>query len=194
MVGGKNQTSSTTTTPAASTSRWPGPNSPHRSCVKQVDDPGQKVKMVVAAVTRGPSFAWKSIRDTLIYAVNRIPEIADDIVNVDNAMRWGFNWEIGPFEMLDAIGVAEPSSSGPRKGRRQGSGVPQVELPSIATSSGRQGVLRPARKGEYRAGPGLSRRDRLEILKKAGGWWKRTPTAPSSTSATASSASSSTRR
>lgn len=73
--------------------------------VKQVDDPGQKVKMVVGAKDKGAEFAWKSIRDTLIYTVNRIPEIADDVVNVDNAMRWGFNWEIGPFEMLDAIGV-----------------------------------------------------------------------------------------
>ncbi|MGB3209331.1 MAG: 3-hydroxyacyl-CoA dehydrogenase/enoyl-CoA hydratase family protein [Desulforhopalus sp.] len=73
--------------------------------VKQVDDPGQKVKMVVNAGDKGAEFAWKSIRDTLIYTVNRIPEIADDVVNVDNAMRWGFNWEIGPFEMLDAIGV-----------------------------------------------------------------------------------------
>ncbi len=73
--------------------------------VKQVDSPGQKVKMVVAGSDKGAEFAWKSIRDTLIYAVNRIPEIADDVVNVDNAMRWGFNWEIGPFEMFDAIGV-----------------------------------------------------------------------------------------
>ena len=73
--------------------------------VKQVDDPGQKVKMVVGAKDKGAEFAWKSIRDTLIYTVNRIPEIADDVVNIDNAMRWGFNWEIGPFEMFDAIGV-----------------------------------------------------------------------------------------
>ncbi len=73
--------------------------------VKQIDDPGQKVKMVVGAKDKGAEFAWKSIRDTLIYTVNRIPEIADDVVNIDNAMRWGFNWEIGPFEMLDAIGV-----------------------------------------------------------------------------------------
>lgn len=73
--------------------------------VKQVDNPGQKVKMVVGGSDKAAEFAWKSIRDTLIYAVNRIPEIADDVVNVDNAMRWGFNWEIGPFEMFDAIGV-----------------------------------------------------------------------------------------
>ena len=73
--------------------------------VKQVDDPAQRLKLVVAGTDKAAEFAWRNLRDTLIYTVNRIPEIADDIVNVDNAMRWGFNWEIGPFEMLDAIGV-----------------------------------------------------------------------------------------
>jgi len=75
--------------------------------VKQVDKPELKVKMVVGGTDKAAQFAWKSLRDTLIYAANRIPEIADDVVNVDRAMRWGFNWEIGPFEMFDAIGVAE---------------------------------------------------------------------------------------
>lgn len=73
--------------------------------VKQVDDPGQKVQMVISGSDKAAQFAWRSLRDTLIYTINRIPEIADDVVNIDNAMRWGFNWEIGPFEMLDAIGV-----------------------------------------------------------------------------------------
>ncbi|HIN02479.1 MAG TPA: 3-hydroxyacyl-CoA dehydrogenase, partial [Candidatus Marinimicrobia bacterium] len=41
----------------------------------------------------------------LIYSANRIPEISDDIVNIDNAMKWGFGWEKGPFESWDAIGV-----------------------------------------------------------------------------------------
>ena len=36
-----------------------------------------------------------------------MPEISDDYAGVDDAMRWGFNWELGPFEMLDAVGVAE---------------------------------------------------------------------------------------
>ncbi len=73
--------------------------------VKQIDDPAKKVAMMVAAGDKGSEFAWRSLRDTLIYTLNRIPEIADDVVNVDNAMKWGFNWEIGPFEMFDAIGV-----------------------------------------------------------------------------------------
>jgi 3-hydroxyacyl-CoA dehydrogenase len=51
--------------------------------------------------------AWAVTADTLIYAANRIPEIADDVVNLDNAMKWGFGWDIGPFESWDAIGVAK---------------------------------------------------------------------------------------
>jgi len=73
--------------------------------VKLVDDPRQKIRAVVGGGDKGAEYAWKSLRDTLIYAFNRIPEIADDIVNIDNGMKWGFNWEIGPFEMFDAITV-----------------------------------------------------------------------------------------
>ncbi len=40
-----------------------------------------------------------------LYATRRVPEISDSIVDVDRAMRWGFGWELGPFEMMDAIGV-----------------------------------------------------------------------------------------
>ncbi|NNK13457.1 MAG: 3-hydroxyacyl-CoA dehydrogenase, partial [Desulfofustis sp.] len=73
--------------------------------VKQVDDPRQRLKTILGGADRAAEYAWKSLRDSLIYTFNRIPEIADDVVNIDNAMRWGFNWELGPFEMLDAIGV-----------------------------------------------------------------------------------------
>ena len=45
--------------------------------------------------------------NSLVYAANRVPEIADDIVNIDRAMRWGFNWDLGIFEGWDAIGVGD---------------------------------------------------------------------------------------
>ncbi|MEC9474150.1 MAG: 3-hydroxyacyl-CoA dehydrogenase family protein [Actinomycetota bacterium] len=48
--------------------------------------------------------AWQVFGGTLRYAAGLIPEIADDVVNVDNAIRWGFNWVHGPFEMLDHLG------------------------------------------------------------------------------------------
>ena len=51
-------------------------------------------------------FAWDLMGTTLAYAADLVPEIAEDIVNVDRAMRWGFNWAQGPFELLDAAGPA----------------------------------------------------------------------------------------
>ncbi|THB75973.1 MAG: 3-hydroxyacyl-CoA dehydrogenase [Desulfobulbaceae bacterium] len=89
--------------------------------VKQVDDVGQRIKSVVGGADKGAQYAWCTLRDSLIYAANRIPEIADDIVNIDNAMRWGFNWEIGPFEMLDAIGVG----SFVKRAEKDGIAVPE---------------------------------------------------------------------
>ncbi len=50
-------------------------------------------------------FAWELTIRTLSYAAQRLGEIADDIVNIDRAMKWGFGWQLGPFEMWDAIGV-----------------------------------------------------------------------------------------
>ena len=49
--------------------------------------------------------AWEIFGGTLRYAADLVPEIADDIVNIDNAIRWGFNWAQGPFELLDSIGI-----------------------------------------------------------------------------------------
>ena len=140
---------------------------PSAALVKQVDDPGQKIKMVMGAKDTGAEFAWRSIRDTLIYAVNRIPEIADDVVNVDNAMKWGFNWEIGPFEMLDAIGV----KSFVKRAQADGVNVPEklkkVESFYRYGESGSQEFYDFASES-YLPVPVKAGQIRLEILKKAG--------------------------
>jgi 3-hydroxyacyl-CoA dehydrogenase len=52
-------------------------------------------------------FLWDIHCDLLLYSANRIPEIADSVEAIDRAMQWGFNWEMGPFERWDAIGVRE---------------------------------------------------------------------------------------
>jgi 3-hydroxyacyl-CoA dehydrogenase len=65
----------------------------------------EKMKTVVYGEDRGANFAWKAVASNLIYAANRIPEISDTIVDIDNAMKWGFNLETGPFETWDAIGL-----------------------------------------------------------------------------------------
>jgi 3-hydroxyacyl-CoA dehydrogenase len=67
----------------------------------------EKVKAVVFGDDEGSKFVWECTASALTYCANRIPEIADSLVEIDNAMKWGYGWEIGPFESWDAIGVKE---------------------------------------------------------------------------------------
>ncbi|MGD8388184.1 MAG: 3-hydroxyacyl-CoA dehydrogenase/enoyl-CoA hydratase family protein [Desulfobacteraceae bacterium] len=72
-----------------------------------VSGTGNKIKALFYADDKAGEFTFRQISETLIYTANRIPEIADDIVNVDNAMKWGFAWKMGPFEGWDALGLAK---------------------------------------------------------------------------------------
>jgi len=74
---------------------------------KKISDLGERVKFIVNAEDKAGQLAWKVTARSLAYTSRRIPEIADDIVTVDRAMKWGFNFEAGPFEGWDAIGVRE---------------------------------------------------------------------------------------
>ena len=82
------------------------PDFPCLAAAKSAPTPAEKIKAVVYGEDRAARFAWKVFAHSLIYAANRIPEIADTIVEIDNAMKWGFNFELGPFESWDAIGLA----------------------------------------------------------------------------------------
>jgi 3-hydroxyacyl-CoA dehydrogenase len=74
---------------------------------RNIHDVRERVKAVVFADDRAGAFAWRVTRDTLAYTSRRLGEIADTIVDIDNALKWGFNWELGPFENWDALGVRE---------------------------------------------------------------------------------------
>ena len=72
---------------------------------KKAGGAAKGIKALVSGKDKAAEIAWRATADTLIYTANRVPEIADDIVNIDRGMRWGFAWELGPFETWDAIGV-----------------------------------------------------------------------------------------
>jgi len=72
---------------------------------KGIEDEGERIKAVVYADDRAGNFAWKLTAETLLYSARRIPEICDSITDIDNGMKWGFNFKLGPFETWDAIGV-----------------------------------------------------------------------------------------
>jgi 3-hydroxyacyl-CoA dehydrogenase len=65
----------------------------------------EKVQILLSGEDKAARFAEKVTLQTLAYAARLMGEIADDVVNVDRAMRWGFAWEMGPFETWDAFGV-----------------------------------------------------------------------------------------
>jgi len=88
------------------------------SRAKAIKDVRERVKAVVTAEDRAGQLAWRSLSATMRYAADLVPEIADDIYSIDNAMRWGFNWELGPFETWDAIGVRAAAERMEREGEK----------------------------------------------------------------------------
>jgi 3-hydroxyacyl-CoA dehydrogenase len=73
--------------------------------VKGMADPGERARTLLSADDRAARLAWELTADTLSYTAEIADQISDDVVNIDNALRWGFNWDLGPFETLDLIGV-----------------------------------------------------------------------------------------
>ncbi|MGI9035856.1 MAG: 3-hydroxyacyl-CoA dehydrogenase family protein, partial [Pyrinomonadaceae bacterium] len=80
---------------------------PSLDAAKQIEDLPTRVKTLVWGDDKVGEFLWRTISRVSRYAANRIPEIADTILEIDNAIKWGFGWEIGVFETWDAIGVKE---------------------------------------------------------------------------------------
>lgn len=80
---------------------------PSIDTAKAVEDIPARVKQLVWGKDNVGEFLWKTSARISCYAANRIPEIADTVVEVDNAIKWGFGWEIGVFEAWDAVGVPE---------------------------------------------------------------------------------------
>ncbi|MCC7305531.1 MAG: 3-hydroxyacyl-CoA dehydrogenase [Alphaproteobacteria bacterium] len=66
----------------------------------------QGLRAVVEHPDEGGRYAWKVLSQTLAYAASLVPEIADTIFDVDEAMKLGYNWKTGPFEMIDELGPA----------------------------------------------------------------------------------------
>src|SRR5260370_38360967 len=84
---------------------------------RNIEDAAARTRTLVWGEARVGEFLWKTLSRTLCYTADRIPEIADTVVEVDRAMRWGFNWELGPFEVWDAIGVEKSVAKLKEEGR-----------------------------------------------------------------------------
>ncbi|WP_035446269.1 3-hydroxyacyl-CoA dehydrogenase/enoyl-CoA hydratase family protein [Bacillus sp. UNC41MFS5] len=80
-------------------------STPAVELAKQEKGTANKLKALVYANDRAGQFLWNTLAQSLVYSAQLLGEIAEDIVSIDRAMKWGFGWETGPFETWDAIGV-----------------------------------------------------------------------------------------
>ena len=75
--------------------------------VRNIDDVGEKINLLAYAEDTSGQLTWKVLARTCIYSALRLGEIADTVLDIDNAVKWGFGWELGPFETWDAVDVAK---------------------------------------------------------------------------------------
>ncbi|MGC2637895.1 MAG: enoyl-CoA hydratase/isomerase family protein, partial [Acidobacteriaceae bacterium] len=89
------------------------PRLPALDMAKPIESLPERIRALLSGnpdKDKAAAFYWQILPDLWMYAANRIGEISDRIADIDRAMRTGFNWELGPFEMWDAAGVAETAT------------------------------------------------------------------------------------
>lgn len=91
-------------------------------------DPIKRIKLIIAQHDDGATFVWRAIRDVISYAAVLVEEIAGGLVKpVDEALKWGFNWEFGPFELWQALGFDETLA----RMKQDGAALPAWAKPGI---------------------------------------------------------------
>ncbi|MBI4304183.1 MAG: 3-hydroxyacyl-CoA dehydrogenase/enoyl-CoA hydratase family protein [Chloroflexi bacterium] len=135
---------------------------PGLDALKGMEDAAKRSNALVYSGDRAGRFAWKVVKALLLHSASRITEIADDIVNIDRAIRWGFNHELGPFEIWDAIGVRKSVE------RMVGDGeqVPQNVMQMLAQNKERFYLWRDGKTYYYdfRSGDYREIEDRPQII------------------------------
>lgn len=99
---------------------------------KAIEDTRERLRTLVGPLLDGQKgdkaqqFIWGGLSEMCLYAARRVPEISDNLADVDRAMRWGFGWELGPFEMMDAVGVKAFATQVQKEGRAISSVIEKV--------------------------------------------------------------------
>lgn len=106
---------------------------PTLEMTKSVDDLTQRTKMLFAGMDKAGEFYRSVFGGLFAYVANRIPEIADDLYKIDDAIKAGFGWELGPFETWDIIGFEKGKELAEKKGKTLPDWISEMEK-SGATS------------------------------------------------------------
>ena len=96
---------------------WQDPRQPSIAEANKISDPVARVKKFISLDDAAARFGWDLLAATLVYSANRVPEICENITEIDRGMRWGYAWDFGPFELWDALGVRETVARMKAEGR-----------------------------------------------------------------------------
>ena len=132
------------------------PALPALEAAQAIDDLAVRVRTLFADGGRAGAFLRATLGPTLVYAAEVAPRVARSIDDVDRAMRWGFGWELGPFELWDAIGAGAVLES-----------CSVTEPPALVRELGGPAPPPPSRPGRVRQGPLPPARAGLEVLRSA---------------------------
>lgn len=136
--------------------------------LSKVEDPRERVKKLVADAGKAGDFARKVLFKSLAYSARRIGEIADSVVAIDDAMKWGYNWELGPFEVWDALGFAETADAMEKAGHKLPDSIKKMKASGATSFYSKDGKVFDLLKGEYVAQKQDPRYASLTILRGAG--------------------------
>ncbi len=139
------------------------PKFPSLEMARNVEETGARLRLLlgISDASSRPQkadvagqFLWTVLSDLWTYCANRIPEISDSVVNIDRAMKLGFNWELGPFELWDVVGVEAT--------------VKRMQADGKALSPNVEKLLSSGRKSWYKDDPATnSGRDYFDLVTSA---------------------------
>ena len=135
--------------------------------ISKIEDRSERFKKLLATEGTVGAFAWKVIAGQLAYSARRIPEICDSIVAIDDAMKWGYNWELGPFETWDALGFAETTDRMLKDGIALPESVKKMRASGAKSFYREDGAIYDLVKGAYVPRAKDPRYATFEILKKS---------------------------
>ncbi|OEI76679.1 3-hydroxyacyl-CoA dehydrogenase [Bacillus subtilis] len=143
---------------------------PALEAAKQAKGTKAKMKALIYSDDRAGRLLWNITSQTLLYSAELLGEIADDIHAIDQAMKWGFGWELGPFEMWDAIGLKQSAEKLEQLGADMPGWIKEMLDKGNETFYIKEnGTVFYYDRGEYRAVKENKKRIHLQALKETKG-------------------------
>ena len=117
--------------------------------IAKIEDPRERVRKLVADQGKAGDFARKVAYRSLAYSARRIGEITDSVAAIDDAMRWGYNWDLGPFELWDALGFVETTDAIEKAGHKLPESIKKMKASGATSFYADNNRVFDLAKGEY---------------------------------------------